>query len=289
MHQRPLAAQEPFFVGIQNGHQRHLGKVQAFPQQVHADKHVEPAFAQVVHDFNALHGFYVGVDVAAPNAVAGEELREFFGHPFGEGGNQDTFVQIHAFVDFFHKVVHLVFRRTHLDNGVQQSRGANDLFHNHPAGAFQFVVGRSGTHVQNLVLQGLEFVKPQRTVVHGCRKAEPVFHQIFLSGPVATVHSADLGQGDVAFVHHQHKVFWEVIQQAKGTRAGFPAVQVAGVVFNARAVAQFPDHLQVEVGAFFQAFGLQRTAVLQKEIHLLHQVVLDAVDGPLELSGSRDK
>jgi hypothetical protein len=56
--------QEAFLVGIEDGHQRHLGNVQPFAQQVDADQHVEFAQAQVADDLDPLHGIDVRMQVA---------------------------------------------------------------------------------------------------------------------------------------------------------------------------------------------------------------------------------
>jgi hypothetical protein len=47
LDQAALGAQKAFLVGVQNGHQRHLGNVQPLAQQVDAHQHVERAQAQV--------------------------------------------------------------------------------------------------------------------------------------------------------------------------------------------------------------------------------------------------
>ena len=47
LNERAGGAQKPFLVGVKNGHQRDLGQIQAFAQQVDADQHVEFALAQV--------------------------------------------------------------------------------------------------------------------------------------------------------------------------------------------------------------------------------------------------
>ena len=41
LHQRRFAAQEALLVGVEDGHQRDLGQVEPFAQQVHAHQHVE--------------------------------------------------------------------------------------------------------------------------------------------------------------------------------------------------------------------------------------------------------
>ena len=65
-------AQEPFFIGIQDGYQRYRGDVQAFAQEVYADEHVKQAVLEVFNDFYALRRIHVRVDVAAADAGFGE-------------------------------------------------------------------------------------------------------------------------------------------------------------------------------------------------------------------------
>ena len=63
LDERRLRTQEAFLVGVQDGHQGDLGQVEAFPEQVDADEHVELAQAQVTQDLDALEGVDVGVQV----------------------------------------------------------------------------------------------------------------------------------------------------------------------------------------------------------------------------------
>ena len=65
LDQAALGAQEAFLVGVEDGHQRDLGDVEAFAQQVDADQHVEHAQAQVAQDLDALDG----VDVASAGSA----------------------------------------------------------------------------------------------------------------------------------------------------------------------------------------------------------------------------
>ena len=53
-------AQEALLVGVEDRHQRHLGQVEALPQQVDADQHVELAEAEVAEDLDALDGVDLG-------------------------------------------------------------------------------------------------------------------------------------------------------------------------------------------------------------------------------------
>ena len=58
-------------------------------------------------------------------------------------------------------------------------------------------------------LHGLlhELGKPQRAVVEGAGEAEAVVDEHGFAAAVALIHAADLGDGDVALVHHEHEVF----------------------------------------------------------------------------------
>ena len=66
LDERGLAAEEALLVGVEDGHQRHLGQVEALPQQVDADEHVELAEAQVAQDLDALDGVDVRSAGSAP-------------------------------------------------------------------------------------------------------------------------------------------------------------------------------------------------------------------------------
>ena len=92
----PLGAQEAFLVGVEDRHQRHLGHVEAFAQQVDADQHVELAQAQVADDLDALDRVDVRVQVAHLHAVLGEVLGEVLGHALGQRGDQHALVACDA-------------------------------------------------------------------------------------------------------------------------------------------------------------------------------------------------
>ncbi len=47
LHQRRLAPQKTLLVGIEDGDQRDLGQVEAFPQQIHPHQRVELALPQL--------------------------------------------------------------------------------------------------------------------------------------------------------------------------------------------------------------------------------------------------
>ena len=66
LDQRGVGAQEAFLVGVEDGHQRHLGQVETLAEEVDADEHVELAEAQVPEDLDPLDGVDVRVQVADP-------------------------------------------------------------------------------------------------------------------------------------------------------------------------------------------------------------------------------
>ena len=69
LHQRAVGAEEAFLVGVENGHQRHLGQVEPFAQQVDADQHVEVAEPEAAEDLHPLDRVDVGMEVPHPHAV----------------------------------------------------------------------------------------------------------------------------------------------------------------------------------------------------------------------------
>ena len=96
LDQRRLAAEEALLVGVEDGHQRHLGQVEALPQQVDADQHVELAEPQVTQDLDALDGVDLAVEVADPHAQLQQVVGEVLGHLLGQGGDQDPVAPLDA-------------------------------------------------------------------------------------------------------------------------------------------------------------------------------------------------
>ena len=115
----------------------------------------------------------------------------------------------------------------------------------------------------------LKFLKFQRAVVKGRWQAEAVFHQRLLAAVVAAEHTADLGQHDMALVHHQKEIIREIIQQRGGRGAGGAARQHSRVVLDTLAHADFLQHFHIIVGALLDALGFQQFAFLGEFLHLL--------------------
>ena len=59
--------------------------------------------------------------------------------------------------------------------------------------------------------QIMKLLETKRTVVKGCRKTETIFHKIFLSGTVATIHGRNLRYTHVALINHHQVILWEEV------------------------------------------------------------------------------
>ena len=115
-------AQEAFLVGVQDGHQRHLGQVEALAQEVDAHEHVELAQAQVAQDLHPLEGVDVGVEVAHPHPEVVVVLGEVLGHALGEGGDEHALLALGPHADLGQEVVHLALDRPDVHRGVDEAR-----------------------------------------------------------------------------------------------------------------------------------------------------------------------
>ena len=135
----------------------------------------------------------------------------------------------------------------------------------------------------------LELVETEWAVVEGCRQAEPIFHEILLAGAVAAVHRVKLRHGDVALVDDEQIVVGEEVEQAVGPLSRFATVEIARIVLDARAIAQFLDHLHVVLHTFLDALRLDVVAESLKKVDLRHQVVLNLSNGLILLLFRRDE
>ena len=272
-------AEEAFFVGVEDGDEGDFGEVEAFAEEVDADEDVEFAEAQVADDFHAFDGVDVGVEVADADVVFHEVVGEVFGHAFGEGGDEDAFLGGDAEADFAEEVVYLAVRGADLEFGVEETGGADDLFDDVVAGALEFVLGGGGGDVDGLRGDAFPFFEFEGPVVHGGGEAEAVGDEVFFAGAVASVHGAELGDGDVGFVDDEEGVFGEVVEEAGGRFAGTAAREVAGVVFDALAVAEFLEHFEVVAGALFEALGFEEFVVVAQVFEAVAEFGFDVVDG----------
>ncbi|MNV04079.1 hypothetical protein D3C71_943640 [compost metagenome] len=143
---------------------------------------------------------------------------------------------------------------------------------------FGFVVARGRRDENRLRADAFPLIETHRPVIQRRRQAETVFHQCLFTRTVAFVHRTDLRNADVGLVDHQQSIGRQVIVKGWWCRAGFAAGQIARVVFDAVAVTQLEDHLQVETGALLQALGFHQFVVGAQVFQALLQLDLDAFD-----------
>ena len=100
-------SQEALLVGVQDRHQRHLGQVQALPEQVDPDQHVELAQPQLAQQLHPAQRVHLGVQVAHPDAQLEQVVGEVLGHLLGQRGDQHPLVALGAVPDLADQVVDL--------------------------------------------------------------------------------------------------------------------------------------------------------------------------------------
>ena len=86
----------------------------------------------------------------------------------------------------------------------------------------------------------------------------------------------------MTFINDHKIIVREIIQQTERAGAGSSSVQVPRVVFYPGTIAQFADHFQIKIGAFFQTFCLQGFAYFSKKVNLFDQIILDLMNGVLQ-------
>lgn len=199
------------------------------------------------------------------------------GHPLGERGDEDALVALGAALDLLEQVVDLALGRLDDDLRVDEAGGADDLLDDAVGDAHLVAAGGRG-EVDRLADALLELLPLERTVVHRRGQAEAVLDERALAGGVALVHRADLRHGHVRLVDHDEEVVGEVVEEAVRRLARLAAVDVPGVVLDARAESDLLHHLEVERGAHPEPLGLEQLALLLEigEPHL--ELLLDRVD-----------
>ena len=282
LDERTAVAQKALFVRVEDGDQRDLRQVQALAQQVDANQHVDLAGAQVAQDLDAVQRGGVRVHVVDLDAGVEQVVGEVLGHALGERGDKHALMAGGADLYLVQQIIDLTAHGAHVDLGIEQAGGANDLLHVVLAHA-QLVVARRGRDVDELRDARLELVEAKRAVVQGGRQAETVLDQRDLARAVALVHAADLRHGDVALIDDANHVLGEVVDERERGLAGLAAVQVARVVLDAVGEAHGLEHLQVVVRALLQALGLQELVLRLEFRHAVLQLFLDGLEGGRDL------
>ena len=68
------------------------------------------------------------MDVSRSDIMVQQVFGKLLGHTLGQCRHEDTLFFLGTDNDFVHKVVYLIFRRTHLNLRIEQSRRTNELF-----------------------------------------------------------------------------------------------------------------------------------------------------------------
>ena len=74
----------------------------------------------------------------------------------------------------------------------------------------------------------------------------------------------------MALVNHHQIVVGEEVEQAVRTLASLTAVEIAGIVLDARTMAQLLNHLHIILHAFLDALSLDGVAEFFEEGNLFH-------------------
>ena len=100
-----------------------------------------------------------------------------------------------------------------------------------------------------------------------------------LAGAVAIEHAADLADGLVGFVNEHQEILRDIVEQRGRRFAGEAAAQVAGIIFDAVAVADGAHHLDVEHGALHDALRFDKFSLLLQFLFPPPQLFLNADNG----------
>ncbi len=256
-----LAAQEAFLVGVQDRDQGAFGNVEALAQQVDADQDVEGAQPQVADDLDALQGFDVGVHVAHADALLVHVFGEVLRHLLGQRGDEGAEALPGDVAAFGDQVVDLVLDRPYFDRWVDQSGRADHLLGEDAAGALHLPRAGRGADIDGGRAHRVPFLEFQRPVVDAGGQAEAEFGQRVFAAVIAFVHRADLRHRHMAFVGEHQRVVGDVFEQGRRRLAGLASRQPARIVLDAGAGAGRLDHLDVEIGALFQALGFEQLSL----------------------------
>ena len=141
---------------------------------------------------------------------------------------------------------------------IHQSRRTDNLFHPLTVRFCDFINGRCCRNVYSLIGQGLVLFKSKRSVIERGGQPKTIFNQCFLARPIAAIHAGELWQCGVTLVNNNERIFWQILHERRRRLTRLAAGQMAGIIFDALAVAHFFHHLQVEVGTLLQTLRFQQ-------------------------------
>ena len=165
-----------------------------------------------------------------------------------------------------------------IDLRVDQPGRADDLLDDLAAGLFQFEFAGRGRNEDDLVPHLLEFLEFQRA---GCparwegESRDRPAPALRWRSPLYM--ALNLRQRHVRFIDDQQEILGEIIDQRVRLFAGLAAVEMPAVVFDAAAIADLQNHLQIVFGAGEQPLGFEQLS-LAAEVHdLLVQFLADGL------------
>ena len=168
LDQRAVRAQVPFFVGVEDRHERHLGQVQPLPQQVDPHHHVVHPQPQVPQDLDPVERLHLRVQVVRLHPHLREVVRQVLRHLLRQRRDQHSLPLRRRRVDLRQQVVDLPVRRAHLHHRVEHARRTDHLLR-HLRRLVQLVLRRRRAHEDRLVDVLVELLERQRPVVERAR------------------------------------------------------------------------------------------------------------------------
>ena len=107
LDERTVVTQEAFLIGIEDGHKRHLGQVEALAQEIDAHERVELAAPERAENLDALERSDVGMHVARFQAAVEKMVGQILRHLLGERGDKRTLVALGPLLRLVDDVVDL--------------------------------------------------------------------------------------------------------------------------------------------------------------------------------------
>src|SRR5262249_10017095 len=227
LDQTGLAAEESLFIRIKNGNQRAFRNIEAFAQQVDANKSIKSAKPQVTNDLDAFQRVDVAVHVAYADALLVQIFSQVLRHALCQHRNKRTKTLCRHLPDFADEIVDLCPGGPNLDGWIDQARGTDHLFDENAARFFHFPSAWRCGDRQCLRTHGVPFFETQRAVVHAGGQAETIFSKRCLPPEVASIHPTELRDSDVTFVNENQCVVGNVFEQRGRRLARLAAGEVA--------------------------------------------------------------
>ena len=151
------------------------------------------------------------MDISRTNIVVQQVFGQLLCHSFGQCRHQHTLFFLCTDYNLVHQVINLILRWAHLYLWIEQTSRTNKLFNDNTFRFSQLEVSWGSRHIDYLMNQIMKLLETKWTVVKGCRKSETIFHKIFLSGTVTTIHCWNLRYTHMTLIYHHQVIFWEKV------------------------------------------------------------------------------